>query len=84
MRYWRELDDGDRAEPALALETARALMAAGDSREAQRVIEDALDERWDASLVLAYGECGGRRHRRAHRPGREMAAAASRATAPCC
>ena len=57
MRYWRELDDGDRAEPALALETARALMAVGDCREAQRVIEDALDERWDASLVLAYGEC---------------------------
>lgn len=58
MRYWRELDDGDRAEPALALETARALMAAGDCREAQRVIEDALDEHWDALLVLAYGECG--------------------------
>ncbi|MDA8257985.1 MAG: heme biosynthesis protein HemY, partial [Betaproteobacteria bacterium] len=57
MRYWRELDDGDRAEPALALETARALMAAGDCREAQRVLEDALDERWDATLVLAYGEC---------------------------
>ena len=59
MRYWRELDDQDRAEASLALETARALMAAGDCREAQRVIEDALDERWDASLVLAYGECGG-------------------------
>jgi HemY protein len=58
MRYWRELDDGDRAEASLALETARALMAAGDCREAQRVIEDALDERWDAALVTAYGECG--------------------------
>jgi len=58
MRYWRELDDGDRAEAALALETARALAAAGDCREAQRVIEDALDENWDPSLVLAYGECG--------------------------
>lgn len=58
MRYWRELDDGDRAEASLALETARALAAAGDCREAQRVIEDALDENWDASLVLAYGECG--------------------------
>jgi uncharacterized protein HemY len=33
-------------------------MAAGDCREAQRVIEDALDEHWDAALVLAYGECG--------------------------
>jgi len=58
MRYWRELDEGDRAEPALALETARALKAAGDCREAQRVIEDALAEHWDAALVLAYGECG--------------------------
>ncbi|OHC64190.1 MAG: hypothetical protein A3H93_05430 [Rhodocyclales bacterium RIFCSPLOWO2_02_FULL_63_24] len=58
MRYWRELDDGDRAEPSLALETARALAAAGDCREAQRVIEDALEERWDTALILAYGECG--------------------------
>lgn len=58
MRYWRELEDGDRAEAALALETARALMAAGDCREAQRVIEDALADRWEAALVLAYGECG--------------------------
>lgn len=58
MRYWRELDDGDRAEPSLALETARALAAAGDCREARRVIEDALDESWDAGLVVAYGECG--------------------------
>lgn len=58
MRYWRELDDADRAEPSLALETARALSAAGDCREAQCVLEDALDERWDSALVLAYGECG--------------------------
>ena len=58
MRYWRELDNSDRAEPSLALETARALAASGDYREAQRVIEDALEERWDAALVLAYGERG--------------------------
>jgi HemY protein len=58
MRYWRELDDADRAEASLALETARALVAAGDCREAQRVIEDALEERWEPALVLAYGECG--------------------------
>ena len=58
MRYWRELEDADRAEASLALETARALAAAGDCREARRVIEDALDENWDTSLVLAYGDCG--------------------------
>jgi HemY protein len=58
MRYWRELDDGERAEASLALETARALAAADDCREAQRVIEDALDEHWDTALVLAYAEAG--------------------------
>ena len=58
MRYWRQLDETDRDQPSLALETARALMAAGDCREAQRVIEDALDEHWDGALVLAYGDCG--------------------------
>jgi HemY protein len=58
MRYWRQLDDADRAQPSLALETARALMVAGDCREAQRVIEDALEEHWDGDLVLAYGDCG--------------------------
>ncbi|MCF8185027.1 MAG: heme biosynthesis protein HemY, partial [Polynucleobacter sp.] len=58
MRYWRELDNSDRAEASLALETALALAASGDCREAQRVIEDALDENWDSKLALAYGECG--------------------------
>ena len=58
MRYWRELEEYERAEPALALETARALAATGDAREAQRVIADALEENWDATLVLAYGETG--------------------------
>jgi hypothetical protein len=78
---------GDRAEPALALETARRLMAAGDCREAQRVIEDALDERWDASLVLAYGDCGKPRPRAmcsgaSRRP--RNGCSACRATASCC
>jgi HemY protein len=34
------------------------LSAAGDCREAQRIIEDALEEHWDSALVLAYGETG--------------------------
>jgi HemY protein len=58
MRYWRELDAADRAEASLALETARALTAAGDGREARNVIEDALEARWDAALLLAYADCG--------------------------
>ncbi|MCF8197496.1 MAG: heme biosynthesis protein HemY [Sulfuritalea sp.] len=58
MRYWRELDDSDRAEASLAQETAHALAASGDCREAQRVIEDALNDNWDSALALAYGQCG--------------------------
>jgi HemY protein len=59
LRYWRELDERDRVEPALALETAQSLIAAGDGREAQRVIEQALEKNWDAELALAYGQCSG-------------------------
>lgn len=59
QKFWASLDDAERAAPALALATAQALAAAGDCREAQRVIEDALEERWDESLVRAYAECNG-------------------------
>lgn len=59
QRYWRELDDADRSTPSLAIVAAQALAMAGDCREAQRVIEDALAEHWDASLVLAYADCRG-------------------------
>lgn len=58
MRFWSGLDDADRAQPVLALETARVLMSVGDCREAQRVLEDSLEEHWDPALVLAYGDCG--------------------------
>ncbi len=59
QRYWRELDTADRVAPVVALEAARALAAAGDCREAQRVIEDSLEEHWDSGLVLAYADCQG-------------------------
>jgi HemY protein len=58
LRFWSGLDEAERSEPAMALVAARALMAAGDCREAQRMLEDALEENWDGALVLAYGECG--------------------------
>ena len=57
MRYWRELDDKDHAQPLLALEAARALIAAGNCVDAQRVIEDALEEHWDSTVILAYADC---------------------------
>ena len=59
LRYWRELDETDRVQPALALAAAQALMAVGHSVDAQRIIEDALEENWDSTLILAYADCTG-------------------------
>ncbi len=59
QRYWRDLDASDRSSPPIALEAARAFAAADDCREAQRIIEDALEDNWDSTLALAYAECHG-------------------------
>lgn len=59
QRYWREVDAADRVAPAIAMAAARAFAAAGDCREAQRVVEDALAEHWDSALVVAYADCHG-------------------------
>ena len=57
--YWRGLTAQDRQSPRLAGEVARLLIAADDCLNAQRIVEDALDEEWDSSLVAVYGECKG-------------------------
>lgn len=59
LNYWRGLPAPDRRSTRLAGETARLLSAAGDCLHAQRIIEDALDEEWDSSLLAVYGECKG-------------------------
>lgn len=58
-RYWKDIAAADRAEPRVALAAAQALAAAGDCKEAARLVEDALDENWDSSLVEAYATCPG-------------------------
>ncbi len=57
--YWRGLSTQDRRTPSLAGEAARLLIAAGDCLNAQRIIEDVLDEEWDSNLIAVYGECKG-------------------------
>ncbi|WIM06885.1 MAG: heme biosynthesis protein HemY [Candidatus Nitricoxidivorans perseverans] len=59
LRYWRDLPAAERLEPRMALAGASALAAAGDCIEAARIVEDALDERWDSSLIAAYAGCEG-------------------------
>lgn len=57
--YWRDLATSDRRNVRLAAETARLLIAADDSFNAQRLLEDVLDDDWDSSLATLYGECRG-------------------------
>ncbi|MBI3524753.1 MAG: heme biosynthesis protein HemY [Betaproteobacteria bacterium] len=57
--YWRELPDAERHAAHLAAEAARLLIAAGDCLNAQRIVEDALDEEWDSTLLATYAACHG-------------------------
>lgn len=57
--YWRGISAADRQAPRLAGEAARLLIAGGDCLNAQRIIEDALDEEWDSSLLEVYADCKG-------------------------
>lgn len=57
LAYWRGLTSQDKRSARLAGETARLLEAAGDCQHAQRIIEDALDEEWESSLLPIYGTC---------------------------
>ena len=55
--FWPEIPAAERREPRLVAEAARLLIAAEDCQNAQRVIEDALEEEWDSSLLAVYAEC---------------------------
>ncbi len=55
LAYWRNIPSQDRRSPRLAHESARRLAAAGDDLHARRIIEDALEEEWEASLLETYG-----------------------------
>ncbi len=57
--YWREIPASERRSPQLSLEAAKLLIAVGDCRGAQTIIEYALADEWDSGLVAAYAECSG-------------------------
>lgn len=58
-RFLRALPDPDRLDPRLVLNAAPLLCAAGNHAEAARLIEDALEARWDSDLAATYGDCHG-------------------------
>ncbi|MDR2239883.1 MAG: heme biosynthesis protein HemY [Zoogloeaceae bacterium] len=57
--YWHAVPAEERLLSGLAAAVARALIAAGDGAQAQRVIEQQLDLAWDAELAGLYADCQG-------------------------
>ncbi len=56
---WRAVPSDEQRHPRIAGAAARAWIRLGDCGGAQRAIENALADTWDAGLVLLYGECVG-------------------------
>jgi HemY protein len=58
-RYWSDIPQIERVHPKTAAAAAKAFARVGDARTARRVIEKALEHKWDGDLVLLYGETAG-------------------------
>jgi HemY protein len=56
---WRKLSEAEKRQTPVALAAARCHVALSRGAEAQRVIEQSLDEAWDSDLVALYSECVG-------------------------
>ena len=57
LAYWQAVPRDEQKDAAVVAELARALIAAGDSDAAQKVIETRLAGEWDAPLAGVYGRC---------------------------
>ena len=57
--YWKQLPAELRLDAALAAAAARYFLAAGGNEEAQAILEHALEQDWNPTLVAIYGEAHG-------------------------
>jgi HemY protein len=57
VRQWESTPRSERVKLRIAATAARAFMQIGECRRAHRIIEEALERSWDASLALLYGDC---------------------------
>jgi HemY protein len=62
--YWERLPADERKQSRVAAAAAQCFISLGGREEAQRIIEDSLDDAWDASLLPLYVECVPRSARR--------------------
>jgi HemY protein len=56
---WQRMPAGQKRDTRVAAAGARSFMASGMREEAQRVIEDSLNEHWDSALLALYPESAG-------------------------
>lgn len=54
--YWQRLPPRDRLDVKIAAEAARVFIDQGEAREAQVIIEAALEREWDSDLAALYAE----------------------------
>ncbi len=57
--YWKQLPSELRLDPVLSATAARFHLALGGNDEAQRIVEESLENEWNAGLVALYGDCAG-------------------------
>lgn len=56
---WQKVPAKERTESGIATAAARCFIALEECARAHRIIEDALDARWDSNLVALYADCSG-------------------------
>ncbi|WP_459614541.1 heme biosynthesis HemY N-terminal domain-containing protein [Bordetella sp. 2513F-2] len=54
---WKDLKTEERLLPGIALAGAQAFEAAGESGEAARILEAAIEDQFNPALVAAYAQC---------------------------
>ena len=54
---WSDLKNDEKTLPAVAMQAAQVLEAAGQQEEAARVLEPAIRQSFDAALLGAYAQC---------------------------
>jgi HemY protein len=54
--YWKQLPAEMRLDAAIAATTARSYLALGEKRQAQEILEQALERDWSPTLVALYAD----------------------------
>ena len=57
---WDRIPARQKRDTRIAAAAARSFISSGMAEQAQRLIEDSLNEQWDSALLALYPDCAGR------------------------